>query len=148
VALFTTDPTSQTTAISSGAVYNRPNVADNSYFSEWRCLQQTQRRRQQLFQRVALLTAGPTSPTTAISTSGAANGRPNVADNSYSNEWRCRYLPLRLPAPTLFTVLIPLTIVFVGEDAKLNAYSEQMENFTLSFGMLKMTSQRILQKHA
>lgn len=68
---------------------------------------------------------------------GAAYGGATVADNSYFNEWRCRYLPLRLPPPILFTLLIPLTIVFVGKGVIMNAYSEQMENFTLSFGMLK-----------
>jgi hypothetical protein len=63
---------------------------------------------------VALLTVGPPSQTTGIS-SGAAYDRDNVAYCSYFNEWRCRYLPLRLPPPILFTLLIPLTIVFVGK---------------------------------
>jgi len=83
------------------------------------------------------LTAGPMSQITFISTSGAGYVRTNVAENSYFSEWRCRYLPLRLFPPVLFTLLIPLTIVFVGKSAIINAYLEQMENFTLSFGMLK-----------
>jgi hypothetical protein len=123
VALLTVRPPSQTTDISSGAAYGRATVADNRHF-EWRCLRQGQRRRKRLLQRVALLTAGSTSQTTATSTSGAAYGRVNVADNGYFNEWRCRYLPLRLPPPILFTLLIPLTIVFVGRGVTMNAYSE------------------------
>ena len=87
--------------------------------------------------------------TTTTSKSGAAYVRANVADtNSYFNEWRCRCLPLRLPPPILFTLLIPLTIVFVGKGVIMKACSEQMENITLSFGISKIISQRILKKHA
>jgi len=67
----------------------------------------------------------------------AAYGRANIADNSYFSERRCRYLPLWLFPPILFTLSIPLTIVFVGKSATMNAYLEQMERFTLNFGMLK-----------
>jgi len=97
---------------------------------------------------VALLTVGTTSQTTATSKSGAAFSRANVADNSYFNEWRCRFLALRLPPPILFTLLIPLTIVFDGKGVIMNAYSEQMENFTLSFGMLKNDFAKNINKHA
>jgi len=55
---------------------------------------------------------------------------------------------LRLPPPILFTLLIPLTIVFDGKGVIMNAYSEQMENFTLSFGMLKNDFAKNINKHA
>jgi hypothetical protein len=84
---------------------------------------------------------------------GAVYGRALVANNRHF-EWGCLrrgqlcrqqllqrvVLPFPVVAassPILFTLLIPLTIFFVGKDVIMNAYSEQMENVTLNFGMLK-----------
>ena len=42
------------TRVSCGAAYGVATVAENGYFNEWCCLQQGQRRRQRLVQRLRL----------------------------------------------------------------------------------------------